>query len=295
VKHIFLFTLLTIGFYSGGAQHSNSFLRLFWANDFTIKKDMYESNVLTFTHFSSGSSLTRFLLPGTASSFYGYGLDHGIYTPYRKKFVGLVDNDHPYGGTLSVSFSRLSVANSGSWVYYTAISAGVLGPASGAEEIQSGIHSLLPSTSVPKGWDNQLSNRAIVNYRLEATRRLYRAKSFEAAVRGSGTLGSPRTFIDPGIILRFGKVDDDFFGRVPFISESVRIYAAFEASVVYNFENIFHDYIGLQTERVYGQGRLSASASYKNWMLTVGQSLNTPQFKEAQWHGHGSFDIYISF
>jgi hypothetical protein len=200
-------------------------------------------------------------------------------------------DDHQYGGTLTARLSRLSVSASKSWMFYSGFSVGVLGPASGAEQIQSSIHEWLPTNTVPKGWDNQISNQVIFNYRLEATRRLFRSNTLEVAASLGGTFGSPRLYLDPAIMMRFGRVDDDFFGRIPVRSDRLRVFGTFETKAVFVVNDVFHDYVGLMSQTVYAEGLLAVNLSYKRWMFVIGQTVNTPQFQDSQWHGQGFIDI----
>jgi hypothetical protein len=286
----FVFILSLFFFISSAEGQNESFIRAVWSNDFTIKKDRYESNVIQVDYFHSGRSITRYFLPGLGQSYFGYGLRHGIYTPWKKSWSYRLSDDHPYGGTLSVEFSRLSVSEDSKWMLSTHLSAGVLGPAAGAKYLQNGIHALLPA-SVPKGWDNQIRNEAIFSYRAELNRLLFRTQSVEASAFAGLVAGSPRTAVYPGLLVRMGNVADRFFGRVPGRSSHLTAFIEFGSNVQMTRYNRFHEETEIESEPVYLQGHVAFNVTYRSWMFRIGQTFNTPEFKGASHHGQGFLNI----
>ena len=144
-------------------SQNNRIIQINWSNDLTIKKDMYESNVLQLAYITSGPSLTKhFLLGMGPESYFGFGLSHVIYTPDWMVFYSRIRFDHPYAGTLSFDLSRLSNSDDGRWLVNSKLSFGVIGPAAGAEWIQTQYHLLFPEAETPNGWDNQVGNKLLL-------------------------------------------------------------------------------------------------------------------------------------
>lgn len=71
-----------------------------------------------------------------------------------------VYDDVPYSGTLALHFSLFAWNDTELDDFHVGI--GVVGPSSGAEQIQKGIHTLTGNTD-PAGWDHQLGNHLIFN------------------------------------------------------------------------------------------------------------------------------------
>ena len=82
-----------------------------------------------------------------------------IITPNDLKQSEPIYNDVPYIGLLSSSFSLLSWDDDDIDEYSLTI--GLLGPHSGAEQLQKTVHKIVGSTE-PQGWDNQLGTKMIV-------------------------------------------------------------------------------------------------------------------------------------
>lgn len=69
-------------------------------------------------------------------------------------------NDQPYSGILYVDSTLY--ARRQDWSHAWQLKLGVVGPASGAKQVQRGFHTLIGGDE-PKGWGNQLPNEPVVN------------------------------------------------------------------------------------------------------------------------------------
>jgi hypothetical protein len=95
------------------------------------------------------------------------------------------------------------------------LSLGVLGPASGAEQVQNGFHNLIGQDH-PKGWDGQIQNTPAVQLLHERTWRLpigsiggLEADALPGLTVG---LGNVRTYAQVGVSFRFGQGLNSDFG-----------------------------------------------------------------------------------
>ena len=96
-------------------------------------------------------------------SFYGFGLEHRIFTPYSIGNPSAVKNDRPYSAYfMATNFAvlinlekKLNLSNE--------IGIGIMGPAVKGEEIQTFVHRAIGSI-LPVGWENQLENSFLVDY-----------------------------------------------------------------------------------------------------------------------------------
>jgi len=134
-------------------------------------------------------------------------LGQNIYTPENTASSELVTDDRPYGGWLYIGFGI--VANQGLKRYdKLELQVGIIGPCSGAEEVQTFWHSAF-GLQVPQGWDNQLDNEPGVVLYYEQARRFGRDNIFhglgvDIIPRFGGSIGSVFTHAASGFTLRLG-------------------------------------------------------------------------------------------
>ena len=82
-----------------------------------------------------------------------------IVTPEDTSKKELIPDDLPYAGYLSVRFSLFEWHNFTLKQYYWSI--GMVGPASGGEQMQKSFHALIGNNE-PKGWKHQLDNQLML-------------------------------------------------------------------------------------------------------------------------------------
>lgn len=162
---------------------------------------------------SSGNVLARAArwLPtcDCAGSYHrtGLSLAQAIQTPGQLTREELIPDDVPYAGTLTLQSS---------WYTYDdrvfsglALITGVIGPASGAEHLQSWIHRAV-GASEPKGWDNQLHNELLLNLNYLRMYKLLKSTpsagtAYDISLTGNVALGNLATLADGGLMLRYGS------------------------------------------------------------------------------------------
>lgn len=124
-----------------------------------------------------------------------YGFSQSMQTPTDLTESDLIKDDVPYAGVLGgyASWYRLNNQELRAFQIY----AGMLGPASFAEETQKFIHNDLDMGTDPKGWDNQLYNEPILNLNYEADQKIWswgdqgkRRFSTDIALGGGGAFGN---------------------------------------------------------------------------------------------------------
>ncbi len=143
----------------------------------------------------------------------GIDLSQQIYTPNDTARVIPDPHDRPYAGLLLGNFSLLSdTANSRSVL---TLSLGVVGPASGAEPTQNGVHDLIGQTH-PQGWNGQIQNVPAFEVLHERTWRLklgtiggIETDALPALAIG---LGNVRAYVQVGASMRFGQGLESDFG-----------------------------------------------------------------------------------
>ncbi|MEM6552288.1 MAG: lipid A deacylase LpxR family protein [Planctomycetota bacterium] len=167
--------------------HSPFRFEVIWNNDGsvarpTINTDRHYTNglVLNLTHqpawaqtlAESLSSLEPHAFAGNPPrSAVGYLLGHRIYTPVDIEIAAPLFNERPYAGYLYgglyLQYDNLSPglnpqpANDVATFTHLELNLGLIGPSSGAESLQTGVHDFIGAPD-PLGWDNQLEDEAAV-------------------------------------------------------------------------------------------------------------------------------------
>lgn len=184
-------------------------------------------------HYTNGVELTRVTvpderhwardladaLPGWSAqrlSAVGYHFTHQIYTPDDIETAAVVENDRPYAGLLLGGVSLFESNRHPGWRETSVLSlqAGLVGPATGAQELQNVVHKLIGSEE-PEGWDNQLENEPILDlgwHKAWWHQANWGGLEMEYGPNASVALGNLYTYAGTGGTLRFGDGLDNSFG-----------------------------------------------------------------------------------
>jgi lipid A 3-O-deacylase len=143
----------------------------------------------------------------------GIGLAQQIYTPADTSVAVPSPFDRPYAGVLLGNFSLMNDTDDTRSVL--TLSLGVVGPASGAEQLQNGFHNLIGQNQT-NGWGGQIQNTPAFEVLHERTWRLPMGKvaGLETDALPSLTigLGDLRDYIQTGVTFRIGQGLDSDFG-----------------------------------------------------------------------------------
>ena len=142
-----------------------------------------------------------------------FDLTQQIYTPAGTSVAIPSPYDRPYAGVLLGNFSLLSDTEDTRSVL--TISLGVVGPGSGAEQVQNGFHNLIGQKHA-LGWNSQIQNVPAIEAVHERTWRLplgtiagIETDALPALTVGVGDL---RDYVQAGLTFRFGQGLDSDFG-----------------------------------------------------------------------------------
>jgi hypothetical protein len=137
----------------------------------------------------------------------GYALVSNTYTPTDTQLIAPDPRDRPYAGVLFVSqlYDRASVREGRiAAERRLSIDLGVIGPASGAGEIQRWWHRRI-GAAVPRGWGAQIGDEPIVQLGWREERRVARfGEIAELWAQGRADLGTLRVMAAAGGQARFG-------------------------------------------------------------------------------------------
>jgi hypothetical protein len=135
------------------------------------------------------------------------------YTPTDIMSLDPPPGDHPYAGVLYVDSSLFSMSRIAS--HQLTLRLGLVGPSSGAEEVQRWVHEIIGSP-IPQGWDTQLKNEPIVNLFYQYNRRLLRRAppdrfGFDFSWNGGGGAGNYYIGANVGLTGRMGyRLPDNY-------------------------------------------------------------------------------------
>lgn len=173
-------------------------------------------------------------------SAYRFGLGQKIFTPSNISQQALIEDDRPYAGWLFVDMGVAHMyqeENNISRFNSLIVSLGVIGPASLAEQTQSGMHRLTNSDS-PRGWDNQLHNEPAINISyLRKARRLFllnEPRQFELSHHAGLVLGNVHIYTNAGLMARWGTRLKNDIGA-PTISPGFPGIPAFRPNPTFNW------------------------------------------------------------
>lgn len=146
-----------------------------------------------------------------------YTLGQAMVTP-RDISKAIPDpRDAPYAGLLMLRSSFISVYGNRADSLSTSI--GILGPASGAENMQKFIHKVTDSTD-PQGWDYQLKNELVGQVHYMRTRRFASAESpaVDLLLLAQIGAGNFESSVGTGFILRAGRGLEKSFSSAALIT-----------------------------------------------------------------------------
>jgi outer membrane protein LpxR len=160
--------------------------------------------------------------PGRRVVRWAFALSQIIITPKDISIAAPQPNDAPWAGSLGVTGTWSSYDNRrlGAMQIYL----GCMGPCSQAEDVQRFIHEDLGFGDPPKGWKNQLSNKALANLNYEYRYKLFspavsaylpRRFAADLAVGSEAAAGNLTTRVNGEVELRFGWGLPMGFTKIP--------------------------------------------------------------------------------
>ncbi len=182
-----------------------------FSNGFTIQKHSNISQDLNDLRGvrAFGKGLARRLLPQDNDLVYRKALSVGqiLGTPDDLENPDIILDDAPYVGMLAAQSSWIAF-NDTKFTGF-AMTIGIVGEYSFAEEVQTGFHSLIDATE-PQGWEHQLDNEPVLNFYYMKKRKLWNKPSFDGSFNFDASVGNFITGVDAGIEMRFGRKPGGF-------------------------------------------------------------------------------------
>ncbi len=152
-----------------------------------------------------GERLARLLLRAGdgATVRYGVGAGQSIFTPENIRVAAPLPDQRPYAGWLYLETQSVVERQSGA-TDILRIAAGVVGPASLAEDAQRTLHRALDFVD-PAGWDNQLRNEPGLVVSFDRQWRAALGDRAELTPHAGASVGNVLTEARAGAIIRIGS------------------------------------------------------------------------------------------
>jgi hypothetical protein len=292
---------------SGSDRHYTNGLKV----SLLLKKD-------TLKDFSGWLADALPLFPKTGDRRIGFALGQNIYTPGNLSITTLQTGDRPYAGWL---YGELGMtARSTDQLDSIAISLGVIGPASQADDVQKTWHKLFNITR-PRGWKHQLENEPALNFTYEHAWRFYRKDTRIFGLDGDliphvgGSLGNVFTYGAAGLMARIGSDFQGDFGGPPRIRPSMPgaghfqtptdnfgwyLFAGVEGRAVarniFLDGNTFTDSHSVDKKTLVGDAQLGLALIFGHYRITYTQVLRTIEFDgQATPHHFGALSLTTNF
>ena len=146
-----------------------------------------------------------------------FSMGQNIYTPRDIEKTELIRNDRPYAGItyIEIGFHKKYKNR----MHTLGLCAGIVGPHSYAEQLQTFGHALLNSDET-NGWDHQLEDEPVICVIYDYKRKIFESNinagfGGNVIVNTGGGLGHALTFLNIGMMTRYGWNVPDDCGNFP--------------------------------------------------------------------------------
>jgi lipid A 3-O-deacylase len=315
-----LFLVLSSSFCCSQKKDSSSlfkatenYLRFNYDNDFFNATDRYYTQGIsvTLTHSfirHSPFSKTLLKLNRNALNYYSLQLAQDCFTPRSIRHNEVFAGERPYAATFFITHSLAALDPVKKNSLQSQLDLGVLGPCATCEDEQKAIHKALNNIQ-PLGWEHQVANDYILNYRVKFEKGIVETRTFEFMIAAAARLGTLYTDAAVGINFRFGRLSPYFrsLGLEKNPGErKFKIYTTFRANarvIGYNATlqggllNSRSEYVipSGQVSRLVFDGLASVVIAWKSFSVEFSRTYITPEFRGGVDHGWGKCFFSLSF
>lgn len=271
-----------------------------------------------FTGLSRWLAETLPIFPNGGARRIGFAVGQNMYTPEDLSATALLTDDRPYAGWLYAELGM--TAQTDNRLDSVAISLGVIGPASQADDLHEFWHDTFGFTRA-RGWDNQLENEPALNITYQHSRRYYRENTAAFGLDADlmphlgFSLGNVFTYGAAGLTMRLGNDFKGDFGGPPRIRPSMPGSSHFEppagnfgwylfagiegravARNIFLDGNTFTSSHSVDKKTFVGDAQVGIALIFPRFRLTYTQVISTNEF-EGQDHPHnfGALSLTANF
>ena len=309
---------------TGAAVPDNGAWSLVVENDFFTETDRDYTSGIAVIWVPKGDPVPAWALraaralpgfPDDGPVRHGYAIGQTAFTPEDISAPVPPPDQRPYAGWL---YGSIGVgALSGQRLDQFALTLGIVGPASMAEQVQAAIHAVTGSDE-PQGWDSQLSNEpgVILSYQRswrEAASTTLGGLELGLSPHVGGALGNIYTYANGGATLRWGRGLARDFGPpriqpslpgsayfMPAAERSWYLFVGVDARVV--LRNIFldgntwTDSASVDKEPLVADLQWGVSVTLEDLRLSFTQVRRSKEFETQVGHDEfGAFAVSVAF
>lgn len=151
-----------------------------------------------------------FLKPKAVTTKYGLALEHIGFTPNDYVSEAIQFGDRPFSSAIMLKSFLIATDTIRKRRISQGLSLGLIGPGAFGKEMQVGIHKAT-GNKIPGGWDNQIQNDVVLNYRIDYEKQLFNYNNI-ASLQAQTTLqiGTLFTNASVGFNTRLGLFNSVF-------------------------------------------------------------------------------------
>jgi hypothetical protein len=151
-----------------------------------------------------------FIKPKEVITKYGLSLEHIGFTPNNYELEEIQFGDRPFAAAIMLKSFVIAFNVEKQTRLSQSFSLGLIGPGAFGKEMQVGIHEAT-GNKTPRGWDNQIKNDVVFNYRIAIEKQIYHYNNFIAINANSALqLGTLFTNASIGSNITIGKLNTAF-------------------------------------------------------------------------------------
>ena len=285
---------------------ADHYFRFYYENDFIAYTDYYYTsgmNIGLVKPSLKKNPLNKifFRLPQSQMK-YGIAFDHYAFTPLHIVYDSILYGDRPYAGCISVTSFRISTDQNKRKQIATSIVLGLIGPASLWKPVQTRLHKNLIPAPQPKGWDNQIRNDLILNYKVNIEKNFIGTNCFQLSGNAETIAGTLNDKLSAGLSLEMGKINDPFgsYKNIPERKWELYLFAhsfgsliGYDATLqggVFNKKNPY-TLSGEAINRVTLQHQIGLMFNINKFYLELSESFLSKEFNTGLSHHWGSLGI----
>ena len=291
---------------------SDRYFRIHYDNDFFTNADYYYTQGISLEYVSPGlrkNPMNKLLLkPKTTALKYGVALNYLGFTPTIIDSDDILYGDRPFASHLSLKSFVIATDTVRKYRLSSSLSVGFIGPAAGGKEVQTGIHRALGNI-IPKGWQYQVRNDAIVNYQVDLEKQLFALKNnVLLSGEGSARIGTLQTKASAGLSLMAGNFTNPYgaaaknkniskgFRYFIFLKPQINVigYDATLQGGIFN-KSTPYTIANSDIQRATFQFNYGAVITFGNVTLEYAQTYLTKEFATGKFHKWGGFKVGVRF
>lgn len=243
-------------------------------------------------------------LPQESNHMYYWGASQQLFTPRIIDDPGIIFGDRPYASVMSLHYGRISYKEAQKEKISTEWTAGMIGPATFGKELHIAFHKLI-NDKQPAGWDNQIRNDIVINYKIRYEKGLLQPSDrFDVIGFLETNNGTVFNSISAGALLRTGIFDSYFFPeQPPQNKKQFTLYTRPSVTAVMDNTTLTGGVISRKRspyttskdslQRVYMNLEYGFTFSLNNFTLAYSEKLRTAEIKESYAHRFGSISLIV--